>query len=207
MKNVLRITIFVIILIGGTLSFGYWALKSFDKTFSSIDRSNELYYSSLASRLKSEIPPINLEASAVASVSSEPLASDNISTTVASDTQNTNNSQETNFAFTFPTKGSNVSEGCQYNITWTSALPVNAIDFSLIDAGTLQATGPIASGLPKNVAENNMKNFIWKVGNVWPGEYYILASNINSQNENKKSSHFFINKIPEGADLKTACSQ
>jgi hypothetical protein len=68
---------------------------------------------------------------------------------------------------------------------------------ALLDAGTREAIEPIASGLAReNKIEPNSQNLDWKVGEVWPGKYYIKVSNINGVD--LESKVFTIRKMPKG---------
>lgn len=100
------------------------------------------------------------------------------------------------FVIISPQKGSVVNIGCNYDITWQSSTTVKSIGIALIDAGTLKPAGPIASGLSATSSETPLASLNWKVGNVWPGEYYISISKINGQDTNKKSGTFTINESP-----------
>jgi hypothetical protein len=46
----------------------------------------------------------------------------------------------------------------------------------------------------------------WKVGKIWPGEFYVLISRINNQEIVKESGVFTIREIPEGKALESFCS-
>lgn len=75
---------------------------------------------------------------------------------------------------------------------------IRSFESALVDAGTGEAAGPIASGLAKeNVIKGDSQSLDWKVGVVWPGEYYIKVSNANGVDLEKKSGVFTISKIPE----------
>lgn len=108
-------------------------------------------------------------------------------------------------SFTFPQKDSDVYIGCTYLISWQSSTTISSLETSLIDAGTMEPAGPIASGLTKNnTIEKDLQNLKWKVGSVWPGEYYIKISKINGVEVESRSKVFVINKMPENIDIDKA---
>ena len=80
-----------------------------------------------------------------------------------------------------------------------SSTTIHSLETALVDAGTRETTGPIASGLAReNKIEPNSQSLDWKVGVVWPGEYFILISKINGVEIETKSKFFMIHEIPEG---------
>lgn len=99
-------------------------------------------------------------------------------------------------SFTFPQKGDGVYIGCTYQISWQSSTTINSLETALIDAGTREAAGPIASGLAKeNTIGKDSQNLKWKVGVVWPGAYYIKISKINGVDTEFRSKVFEINRM------------
>ena len=81
------------------------------------------------------------------------------------------------------------------------------MDFSLVDAGTREVIGPITGGIPKNIKGDNIENFNWKVGTVWPGRYYLLAANINNATLEKRSAVFNIKEASSGVDENNTVNQ
>lgn len=174
----MRIIIAVFVLIGGTVFFGYWSMNQFDNAFD------------------------NLSASYVASVLSAPSPSEindeQISTTSPEISGVLATSTDLELSFTFPQKGNEVYIGCTYLISWQSSTTISSLETALFDAGTRESTGPIASGLAKeNTIEKGSQNLKWKIGNVWPGEYYIKVSKINEVESEFRSKVFEINKMSE----------
>ena len=68
-----------------------------------------------------------------------------------------------------------------------------------------EVMGPIASGLSATSTDTAFEYLDWKVGKVWPGEYYILISKINEQKTSKESGEFTVRQIPEGKDKEGIC--
>jgi hypothetical protein len=192
MKNTKRIILLIIIFIGGTLAFAYWALYHFNLAFSDFDKLSENNLISINSSNNNRLATTSIF----------------IATTTDSARQDANQeTQEIGFNFVFPDHKTDVYTGCKYKISWTSSLNVNSINLSLVDAGTRETIGPIAGGIPKNISGEKIENFDWKVGAVWPGEYYILASSINGENLKEKSAILNIKEIPAGTDIEKICSE
>lgn len=182
MKDNKRIVFFVTLLIGGTLTFGFWSLYHFNKVFSNLD---ELSRDGVVYKTQKNI------------IASTTLNTDLSTTTIVS--------EDVGFKFIFPENKTDVYKGCQYKISWKSLSKINYIELSLVDAGTKEVIGPIAGGVPKNLSGSDLLDFSWKVGNVWPGEYYILISNINNNPVREKTKIINIKEIPEGENLENFC--
>jgi hypothetical protein len=75
-------------------------------------------------------------------------------------------------------------------------------------AGTQKPAGPIASGLAPTTTAEKLESIPWSIGQVWPGEYFILVSNINGINTKEKSAKFMISSMPKdltSTDQKSLC--
>jgi hypothetical protein len=188
MNNTKKIVAFVVVLIGGTLGFAYWSIHNFNLAFSSFDKLQETNLSNVISAETLPTVTGTTTAETVLATSTEPV-----------------NSEE--FKFIFPAKATDVYSGCKYEVSWTSS-SIDSIDLSLVDAGTREVMGPIAGGIPKNITGQNLESFGWKVGSVWPGKYYILVTNINGTEIQKKSATVNIIDIPETVeDIEKFCSE
>ena len=107
-------------------------------------------------------------------------------------------STDTELSFIFPEEDGGVYVSCTYPISWTSPATINSLETALIDAGTKEAAGPVASGLAKEIViEKDERNLDWKVGSVWPGSYYIKISKINGADAEIRSKTFAVNKMAE----------
>ena len=196
MKNWKRITLVMFVLIGGTMYFGYWSINQFDDAFDSLTAS-----------LVAIIPPVNprLTVSETStSASSTPPTNQFETSTSASSTPPTNqNDLDSKFQLIFSPKKNGVYVGCTYEISWLASTTIKSLETALIDAGTRKPIGPIASRLAKeNNIEANSQSLKWKVGVVWPGEYFISISNVNGVATDERSRKFIINEIPNGSDKK-----
>ncbi len=182
----------VFVLIGGTATFSYWSINQFNLAFNSLDTS---YLASTHEAYSSLRRQVDL-------ASTSPQAS-----------QISASSTDTNIelSFSFPKKGFNIYSGCTYEIPLQSSTTIASIEASLIDRGTKDLINITKSGLQKNIElENSSQNFKWKVGSVWPGEYYIQTSKINGSDIQTKSEIFLINRMPEDIDVpaqKEICKQ
>ena len=195
MKHTKRIIFSIVILIGGTLIFASWAKYNFDLVFSDFEKIAD---TSLVKN-KQEVIPNEIPVSNFVIMPKSNLVKQN-------DNQNI---KEGSFEFVFPKSGSNVYQGCNYKVSWLGS-STKSVDFSLVDAGTREVIGPVTGGIPKNISGESIENFDWKVGTVWPGRYYLLASNINNATIEKRSAVFNINEVPSDTskeDIAKLCIQ
>jgi hypothetical protein len=186
MSNTKRIVIITLIFIGGTSIFASWAYYNFNLAFSDIDKLLVTKTDNKASALSYKFgttTPAQTPVVATTSPKTEALE----------------------FEFTFPTKAVDLYEGCKYKIEWTSSQKIDSISISLLDAGTRESMGPNTAGIPKTITGDDLNSYEWKVGKVWPGEYLLLATELNGQKINERSYKFIINEIPAGSDLDTVC--
>jgi len=194
MSSTKKIIFFVVILIGGALVFAYWSMQSFNLAFSNFDKLQE---SNLSNVISVRTPDENV------------LDTSSASTTLATSPTELLPADLDSFQFIFPAKPTEVYSGCEYNISWNQ-VGADSIDISLVDAGTREAMGPVSAGIPKSITGENIENFKWKVGNVWPGKYYILATKINDTEIQKKSASLNIMSLPKevtSTDIQKFCSE
>lgn len=79
---------------------------------------------------------------------------------------------------------------------------ISSLETALVDAGTRENVGPIASGLARAYEiKSGSQGLEWKVGVVWPGEYFILISEINGIEKEVESKYFMIHKMPENISI------
>lgn len=99
------------------------------------------------------------------------------------------------FGFIYPNKNANLYQNCKYKISLNigEVLKPNYIGVLLFDAGNEKEVDSKQSGLVHSLTLIQ-NQFLWSVGNIWPGEYYLLISTIDGQDVNIKSEKFFINK-------------
>ena len=105
----------------------------------------------------------------------------------------------TDFAFIFPNKKNVLYQNCTYKIDTDlgDALKPNYMGVLLVDAGTQKDIKSRDSGLIHSLTFKENK-FLWSVGNIWPGEYYLLISMIDGKDVVVKSEKFYIYEKPEG---------
>ena|SRR3989344_2324683 len=186
MRNWKRITLVIFVLVGGTTFFGYWSIKQFNNVFDDLSASLASTYSSYPSFFK--------QRAELASTFTEIYGG--LATSTNSELTSTSTVPE--LSFIFPQNNTRVYIGCTYPISWQSSTTINSLETALIDAGTREAVGPIASGLAKeNTIGEDLVNLEWKVGVVWPGAYYIKVVKINGVEAEFRSKVFEINKMPE----------
>lgn len=178
------------------MAFGYWSINQFDSVF---DNLSAPYVANIltASSFKKD----------AYLVSTSPEISGELATSTSSGQATTTPPE---LSFTFPQKDTGVYIGCTYPISWQSSTTIISLETALIDAGTRESVGPIASGLAKeNTIEKDSQNLKWKVGTVWPGKYYIKISKVNNINAENQSGVFKVNKMPKriGEEEKTDICQ
>ena len=173
------------------MSFGFWLIQQFDYAFENLSAS----YIAI-SPLVREQPTIATTTSVTAT--STPTTSEAFSTTSSDQ-----NDIDLKFQLTFSPKKNGVYIGCTYEISWLASTTIRSIETALIDIGTRKPAGPVASGIPKeNIIDDDSQSLKWKVGVVWPGEYFISISNVNGVATDERSQRFIIHDIPNGSDEK-----
>lgn len=198
MNNWKRIILVIFILIGGVTFFRYWSVNQFNQVFNNL---SDLYVANTYSvypsfKQNAELASTSPEISVELATSTEIIPAITSTTTNATTTPVTATPANLELSFTFPQKGDGVYIDCTYPISWQSSTTINSLETALIDAGTKESMGPIASGLAKeNTIEKDLQNLNWKIGNVWPGEYYIKVLKINDIKTEFRSNVFEINKM------------
>lgn len=188
MKNWIRIFLVCFVLVGGTALFAYQSLNQFNKTLDDISASAFVIEA---------IPPIpfsNKTNKEQISTSTPEIISTSTPETISTSATST----DLKLSFIFPKKNNEVYIGCTYQLfSFQSSTTIHSLETALIDAGAIETVEPIASGLAReNKIEPNSQSLDWKVGAVWPGEYYIKVSNINGVD--LESKVFTIRKMPKG---------
>lgn len=182
MKNWIRTFLVCFVLVGGTAFFAYHSLNQFNKTLDDISAS------SFAIAM---MPPIPF--SDKTNKEHTPTTTPEI---ISASAASSATSTDLEPSFIFP-KNNEVYIGCTYQLSFHSPTTIHSLETALIDAGTIETIGPISSGLAReNKIEPNSQSLDWKVGVVWPGEYYIKVSNMNGVD--LKSKVFTIRKMPKG---------
>ncbi len=200
------ISIIVLILLGGTVYFGYWALSQYNLALDTYGASYSQLGASFAAYSKNVLDRTtatttdSLEISTTtpqAISTTTPIIISASATSTPLETPFLTGATEVKLSFIFPKKNNEVYIGCTYQIPLQASTTIHLLGAALIDAGTRETIGPIASGLAKeNAIEKNSQNLKWKVGVVWPGRYYLKISKINGSDTEIKSKVFEINKMP-----------
>lgn len=191
MRTWQRIILVSFVLIGGAASFGYWSINQFNSVF------DELSVSDIANTVvvfssKKEVE--NVPALSETSATSTPEVVFDLTATTTPEIL----ASDIEFIFTFPQKDTEVYIGCTYIVSWQSSTEISSLETVLVDSGTKEVAGSIASGLAKeNKIESDSQNLNWKVGDIWPGSYYIKTSKINDEKVGFVSKVFEINKMSE----------
>ena len=200
MKNWIRIFLVCFVFIGGTAFFAYQLLNKFNNALDDISAS---------SFATAKIPPIlfsdktnkeQIPTSTPETFSTSTLETFSTSTPETISTSTLATSTDLKLSLIFSKKNNEVYIGCVYQLFFQSSTAVYPLETVLLDAGTREAVEPIASGLAReNKIEPNSQNLDWKVGEVWPGEYYIKVSNVNGVD--LESKVFTIRKMPKGISV------
>jgi len=189
----MRIFLLCSFLIGSTVFFAYQSLNQFNNALDNLSASytavQPLPNTTEITSLISSSTPVETDSSVFSTSSTTPDIS------VAQD------NTDPNFQLIFKPNKEGVYIGCTYQISWLASTTIKSLETTLVDAGTRKPTGPVASGLAKeNNIEANSQGLKWKVGVVWPGEYFISISNVNGVAINEKSRVFTINEMPRGLE-------
>lgn len=186
MKHWVRVIIVSTFLVGGTGFFAHLSFKQLNNELNNLSASYIAAENITSTFLLNEI------------------RNNQISTTTLGSASSTATSTDVSFSAVFPPKNEAVYIGCSYQIPLLSSTTIRSLQTTLIDADTGEATGPIASGLAKeNNVEASSQSFTWKVGAVWPGEYFISISKINDIDTEMKSKSFTVHRIPETVGTST----
>lgn len=205
MKNWIRIFLVCFVLVGGTAFFAYRSLNQFNDALDNISASSlviakipPIPFSDQTN--KEQIPTSTLE---IISTSTPAIISTSTTDIISTSTSTSATSTDLNMSFVFPKKNNEVVYvGCTYQLSFQSSTTIHSLEAVLFDAGAIKIIEPITSGLAReNKIEPNSQNLDWKVGVVWPGEYYIKVSNINGVDLENYSKVFMINKMPRGISV------
>jgi hypothetical protein len=188
MKNLLRVLLTCLVLVGGTAFFAYYQFNQFNNELDTLSAS----YLAIA-----DISPISNK------IRKEPIPS-TIPETVS--TSATSTDLKPSFVFF---KNDEAYIGCTYQISFQSASTTGLLETALIDAGTTETAIPITDSLvEEDEIELNSQSIDWKVGSVSPGEYYIKAS--TNDGVDLESKVFTIRKMPAGlraSDREKICKE
>ena len=207
MKNFVRIFLICFVLVGSTAFFVYHSLNSFNNIIDNLSASTfaiaklpPILFSDKTN--KEQIPTSTLETISTSATSTETsTTTETIPISTVSTTTETisTSTEDLKLSFIFPKKNSKVYIGCTYQLSFHSSTTIRLLETALIDAGAIETIDPIASGLAReNKIEPNSQSLDWKVGAVWPGEYYIRVSGVNGVDLENYSKVFTISKMPKG---------
>ena len=176
--------------------FGFWSFQQFDNAFDNAFKNLSASYIAIFPPVR-ELP--TTITTKVATDTSTSTTSEEASPATSSD----QNDIDSKFQLIFSPEKNDVYIGCTYEISWLASTTIKYLETNLIDAGTRKPTSPIASRLAKeNNIEADSQSVKWKVGVVWPGEYFISISNVNGVVTDERSRKFIINEIPDGSGEK-----
>lgn len=200
MSHVKRIFVWTILLIGSAVLFYMWA----NNQMFMIQKEESAYVEPLI--VVSPMPKVASSSAEFYTVSTSSLMQilmekdlnkDEWSSSTLKISSTTIDS--TDFSFVFPNRSSDLYQGCTYRIDLdlgTSTQP-NYMGVLLVDLGTQKEVKAKDSGLVYSLTFKDQK-FLWSVGNIWPGEYYLSIPMINGKEVVVKSERFSIYEKPEG---------
>lgn len=196
MKNGLRIVSIISVLIGGTALFGYNTLGQINASLDNLSAS----YAAIASMPAISVPS-RTHAGEVSSTTPDGTSTttpEGVSTTTPAGTSVPTNPADLKLSLVFPNSGGKLYAGCTYALSLQSSTTITSLSPTLIDAGTKEAVGPIASGLAKEYKiRPDSQTLAWRVGAVWQGEYFISMSHINGTEKEVQSKYFMIQNMPD----------
>jgi len=173
-----RIALIAFLLVGATLSFGYWSLREFSLAIAKLDNS----YSELS-----------LSAIALTSLQNSRQVKTATSTPQVS--------------FNYPIAGDKLTAGCSYDISLTSSTTINSRELTLIDAVSDRSIDAESSGLATSTTPSKSGQIPWTIGKVTDGEYYLSISKINDLQVEEKSGVFKIKESPNSSSTPKSCQQ
>jgi len=190
MKNTFRILFFIAILVGGAYASTIWIKNEFTTAFKPFDN-------------------ISTESSLnVATVYASLATSTEV---IATSTDIAVLPEDLNFSFTSPLKGALLYQGCTYKIGLLASTSIKEIKIALVDVGTRKEVPSSVSLLPEEIKDESVKDISWKVGmRIWPGEYFLRLSSLNTIAVDEKSYRFTVTPLTEGqsnADQQKLCAQ
>jgi len=191
MKNWKRIFLMCSVLLGGTAFFGYWSFNQFNDVFDNLSASNLAIV---------KISPIHFfDKTNKEGILTTAPSSTSTTTPEGAFKSATSTEADLNLSFIFPKENDEVYIGCTYQLSFQSSMIIHSLEAALIDVGAKEAAEPLVIGSAvENNIESNSQSLDWKVGAVWPGEYYIKVSNINGIDLESHSKVFTISSIPKG---------
>lgn len=175
MSHVKRIFVWTILLIGSAVLFYMWATNQMYMIEAEKTQISEPLMVVSPVSDKAEPVPEFYTASASSSMQillEKDLNKDEWSSSTLKISSTTIDS--TDFSFIFPNKRSLIYQGCTYRIELDlgTSTPANYMGVLLVDVGTQKEVRAKDSGLVYSLTFKDQK-FLWSVGNVWPGEYYL----------------------------------
>ena len=213
MKDWIRIFLVSFVLIGSTAFFVYQYLNQFNNVLDSLSASSFAMAKILpvpffdktnkeqiptTTATSSHPPATTTPVAATSTPETFPVTTSITTTTTPVLVSTSLTSTDLKISFVFP-KISNVYIGCAYQLSFRSSTVARSLETVLVDAGSRDTVESVASGLAKEYKiESNSQSLDWKVGEVWPGEYYIKVSNINGI---IRSKVFTIRKMPKGISV------
>lgn len=202
MKNWIRTILVCFVLVGGTAFFAYQYLNQFNNALDNLSASSfaianipPVLFSDKTNN-KEQIPTSTPEIISTSTLETVPTSTQEIISTSPTST-------DLKPSFIFSKKDNKVYIGCAYQLfsfqssTTQASTTIRSLETALFDAGNNKTIEPTVSGLAReNKIEPNSQSLDWKVGIVWPGEYYIKVSNVNGAD--LESKVFTIRKMPKG---------
>lgn len=198
MSHVKRIVFWTILLIGSAVLFYFWATNQMF-----IIKSEELAYveplTNISVQKEMKITP-EFYTIATSSLMQILLQKDLDLNEWSSSTLKISSTtiDSTGFEFISPNKKSVLYQNCTYKIDLDlgDSLKPNYIGVLLVDAGTQKEVKPKDSGFVHSITFKDNR-FLWSVGNIWSGEYYLSIPMIDGKEVVVKSEKFFIEEKPE----------
>jgi len=200
------------VLVGGVASFGYWSISQFHSALDTLSTSASNVASVLPASVSKKVDLDTLGAVASAEQASttalETMIAENASSSAPTLTvvepvedvveeSNEPDIPDSELHFGFLEDNYDVYTGCTYQISWSPSTTIKSFGAALVDGGTKEISGPVASGLAKeNYVEPNSRGMAWKVGVVWPGDYFISIPKINGVETKIQSEYFSVKRFP-----------
>ncbi len=178
MKHWLRISLIIVVIVGGVGAFGYYSLSKLNQE---LDTLSAVYVTAINTR---------------AVRSSTELAS----TTAMHNATSTTAIASSTLALLLPKDEDLFYSGCTYRVALDSEEKVRLLEVVLVDVETKETIGPIASGLQRSLTVSpDKQSFDWKIGSVLPATYLMRVTKANEAEQRVDSRPFEVRKPPAAA--------
>ncbi len=193
MSDIKRIITWIFVLLGGTFLFYLWSNARMEE-IKDLDTYTEEYKPVIKQDVKKYY--IYSTSTNIQVLLSKMLIDNNQSTSTL---LLANSVDYERYNFIKPKKDQILYKGCTYDIAldFADGDSPEYMGISLADFGTKKFVSKDISGLKNSITLKD-NSFKWYIGDIWPGEYYLMVSMINGVDVNVVSNKFIIQDSIDG---------